>query len=141
MKQECIYASDLEKMLHQVHALVYSIGRLADSILKEKGITYSECIALFTICAHNGPLTQHSIAESLGISGAAVSRTIQRMTIKGYVTRTSQGILLTSEGQVVALDAKQALLSYLESKFTEVSMSDIRHTNNTLQTLLSSLSK
>lgn len=141
MKQNCTYASDLEEMLHLVHALVYSIGRLADNILKQKGITYSECITLLTISAHASPITQHGIAESLGISGAAVSRTIQRMAEKEYVMRSSQGVVLTEKGEQIAKEAKDTLLSFLESKFTKLDEYDIRQTNNTLQHLISCISK
>lgn len=141
MKHICTYASQLEELLHLVHALVYSIGRDADAVLKDKGITYSEFIVLLMMSTQEGPVTQQSIAESLGITGAAVNRTIHKLLAREMVQKEALGVHLTIGGRKVAEESKNELMNYLAERFATIQDEELTRTNNTLRVLLTLISK
>lgn len=77
----------------------------ADEILPPLGLTYSRYLTLLTI-ERLGEATQRAIAEAVGITEPAVSRTIRALQADGFVaTDASLGagnrraVRLTPEGQ------------------------------------------
>lgn len=90
---------------YALHALVSLLDRSADSILPSLGLTYSRYLALVTI-ERLGETTQRSIAEAMGLTEPAVSRTIRTLQGDGLVatdvatgTGNRRAVRLTETGQ------------------------------------------
>lgn len=69
---------------YALHALVALLDRSADDILPPLGLTYTRFLTLLTI-ERLGEATQRAIAEAVGITEPAVSRTIRSLRSEGLV--------------------------------------------------------
>ena len=69
---------------YALHAVVSLLDRSADQILPSLGLTYSRYLTLLTI-ERLGEATQRAIAEAVGITEPAVSRTIRALQAEGLV--------------------------------------------------------
>jgi DNA-binding MarR family transcriptional regulator len=104
---------------YALHAVVALLDRSADQILPSLGLTYSRYLTLLTI-ERLGEATQRAIAEAVGVTEPAVSRTIRSLQDDGLVaakvipgTGNRRAVTLTKAGQrLVDLAADQ-----LESAF------------------------
>ena len=90
---------------YALHAVVALLDRSADRILPSLGLTYSRYLTLLTI-ERLGEATQRAIAEAMGITEPAVSRTIRALQAEGLVdasaspgTGNRRAVRLTSAGQ------------------------------------------
>ena len=90
---------------YALHAVVALLDRSADQILPSLGLTYSRYLTLLTI-ERLGEATQRAIAEAMGITEPAVSRTIRALQAEGLVdaaaspgTGNRRAVRLTSAGQ------------------------------------------
>jgi DNA-binding MarR family transcriptional regulator len=74
---------------YALHALVATLDRAADEILKERlGITYSRFLTLLTL-QRLGSATQRQLAAELGVSEPSISRSVPLLTDEGFLTATS----------------------------------------------------
>lgn len=69
---------------YALHAVVALLDRSADQILPALGLTYSRYLTLLTI-ERLGETTQRAIADAIGITEPAVSRTIRALQDEGLV--------------------------------------------------------
>jgi len=69
---------------YALHAVVALLDRSADQILPSLGLSYSRYLTLLTI-ERLGEATQRAIADALGITEPAVSRTIRALQAEGLV--------------------------------------------------------
>jgi DNA-binding MarR family transcriptional regulator len=69
---------------YALHAVVSLLDRSADQILPSLGLTYSRYLTLLTI-ERLGEATQRAIADAVGITEPAVSRTIRALQAEGLV--------------------------------------------------------
>ena len=90
---------------YALHALVAMLDGYADEILPPLGLTYSRFLALLTI-ERLGDATQRAVADAVGITEPAVSRTIRSLQGEGLVdaeaipgTGNRRAVRLTPEGQ------------------------------------------
>ena len=100
---------------YALHAVVALLDRSADQILPSLGLTYSRYLTLLTI-ERLGEGTQRAIAEAMGITEPAVSRTIRALQAEGLVdaaaspgTGNRRAVRLTSAGQRVVERAADQL--------------------------------
>ena len=100
---------------YALHAVVSLLDRSADAILPTLGLTYSRYLALLTI-ERLGETTQRSIADAMGLTEPAVSRTIRALQAAGWVATDAQSgvgnrraVRLTSQGQDVVNSAADQL--------------------------------
>ncbi len=71
---------------HTLHVLVSRLDREADRILRaDLGLTYSRFLTLLMVGQHE-PATQRRVAEALGVTEPAVSRTLTALAADGVVT-------------------------------------------------------
>ena len=90
---------------YALHAVVALLDRSADQILPSLGLTYSRYLTLLTI-ERLGEATQRAIAEAMGITEPAVSRTIRALQADGLVAAKAtpgsgnrRSVGLTAAGQ------------------------------------------
>lgn len=90
---------------YALHAVVSLLDRSADRILPALGLTYSRYLTLLTI-ERMGEATQRAIAEAMGITEPAVSRTIRTLQADGLVDAVAipgagnrRAVRLTEAGQ------------------------------------------
>ncbi len=69
---------------YALHVVVSLLDRSADQILPSLGLTYSRYLTLLTI-ERLGEATQRAIADGVGITEPAVSRTIRALQAEGLV--------------------------------------------------------
>lgn len=69
---------------YALHAVVALLDRSADQILPSFELTYSRYLMLLTI-ERLGEATQRAVADALGITEPAVSRTIRALQAEGLV--------------------------------------------------------
>lgn len=92
---------------YALHVVVALLDRSADRILPALGLTYSRYLTLLTI-ERLGPATQRAVAEALGVTEPAVSRTIRALQTAGLVDAGAvpgagnrRAVGLTADGQSV----------------------------------------
>ncbi|HUS22938.1 MAG TPA: MarR family transcriptional regulator [Aeromicrobium sp.] len=90
---------------YALHAVVALLDRSADQILPSLGLTYSRYLTLLTI-ERLGETTQRAIADAVGVTEPAVSRTIRALQDEGLVaakaipgTGNRRAVGLTRAGQ------------------------------------------
>jgi DNA-binding MarR family transcriptional regulator len=90
---------------YALHAVVALLDRSAEKILPSLGLTYSRYLTLLTI-ERLGEATQRAIADAMGITEPAVSRTIRALRDEGLVaaraipgTGNRRAVGLTPAGQ------------------------------------------
>jgi len=90
---------------YALHALVAMLDGYADEILPSLGLTYSRYLTLLTI-ERLGEATQRAIAEAVGVTEPAASRTIRALQAAGLVATDAnlgagnrRAVRLTPEGQ------------------------------------------
>lgn len=90
---------------YALHVVVSLLDRSADQILPALGLTYSRYLALLTI-ERLGEATQRAIADGVGITEPAVSRTIRALQSEGLVEAKAvpglgnrRAVQLTAAGQ------------------------------------------
>lgn len=90
---------------YALHALVAMLDRHADEILPRLGLTYSRYLTLLTI-ERLGEATQRAVAEAVGVTEPAASRTIRALQAAGLVATDAnlgagnrRAVRLTGEGQ------------------------------------------
>ena len=90
---------------YALHAVVALLDRSADQILPSLGLTYSRYLTLLTI-ERLGETTQRAIADAVGVTEPAVSRTIRSLQGDGLVaakvipgTGNRRAVALTQAGQ------------------------------------------
>lgn len=87
---------------YALHAVVALLDRSADQILPSFGLTYSRYLTLLTI-ERLGEATQRAIADAVGITEPAVSRTIRALQAEGLVA--AKAIPGTGNRRAVGLTA------------------------------------
>lgn len=107
---------------YALHAVVALLDRSADQILPSLGLTYSRYLTLLTI-ERLGEATQRAIAEAMGITEPAVSRTIRALQAEGLVdaaaspgTGNRRAVRLKSAGQRLV----ERAATQLEDRFAEL---------------------
>lgn len=101
---------------YTLHALVIHLDRAADGILRERfGVSYARYLALLTVARLDGG-TQKSLADELGLSEPAVSRTVIGLSADGLVTigrvagdGNRRRVSLTDEGRALAVKCGEVL--------------------------------
>lgn len=101
---------------YALHALVATLDRAADQILKENlGLTYTRFLTLVTL-QRLGSATQRELASELGVSEPSVSRAVPRLTEEGHLTVTSvagtgnrRQVELTAKGEQLVDEAADLL--------------------------------
>jgi DNA-binding MarR family transcriptional regulator len=100
---------------YALHAVVAMLDRAAERILPGLGLTYSRYLTLLTI-ERLGDATQRAIAEAMGITEPAVSRTIRALQAGGLVaakatpgTGNRRAVGLTRAGQRLVNRASEDL--------------------------------
>jgi len=90
---------------YALHVVVSLLDSSADGILPALGLTYARYLTLLTI-ERLGETTQRAIAEAMGLTEPAVSRTIRGLQSEGHVATDAQigtgnrrAVRLTASGQ------------------------------------------
>ena len=90
---------------YALHVVVSLLDRSADQILPALGLTYSRYLTLLTI-ERLGEATQRAIADGVGITEPAVSRTVRALQSEGLVEAKAvpglgnrRAVQLTAAGQ------------------------------------------
>lgn len=107
---------------YALHVVVSLLDRSADQILPSLGLTYSRYLTLLTI-ERLGAATQRAIAEAVGITEPAVSRTVRALQSAGWVDAAAvpglgnrRAVQLTAAGQ----DLVDRAATQLEQAFGEL---------------------
>lgn len=126
------------QMLHQLSSLM---DRLADQALADAGISYSQLLVLMGI-GHQKNSSQADVAEQLSLTPAAVSRMVDHLIGKGWVTRTEnaknrrQHILgLTKSGQEVAKRSQGLLEAAFSNLYQSLDGTELKILEGSLQKL------
>lgn len=92
---------------YALHVVVSLLDRSADQILPSLGLTYSRYLTLLTI-ERLGEATQRAIADGVGITEPAVSRTVRALQSEGLVDAKAvpglgnrRAVHLTTAGQAL----------------------------------------
>lgn len=100
---------------YALHVVVNLLDRSADEILPTLGLTYARYLTLLTI-ERLGEATQRAIAEAVGVTEPAVSRTIRALQDAGWVDAAAVAgagnrrfVRLTASGQDVVNRAADEL--------------------------------
>jgi DNA-binding MarR family transcriptional regulator len=100
---------------YALHVVVSMLAATADEILPALGLTYSRYLTLLTI-ERMGEATQRAIAEAMGLTEPAVSRTIRGLQADGHVATDAhagagnrRAVRLTGSGQVLVDSAANQL--------------------------------
>jgi len=90
-----------------LHVVVALLDASADEILPALGLTYSRYLTLLTI-ERLGETTQRAIADAMGLTEPAVSRTVRALQADGHVatdarsgTGNRRAVRLTDAGQLL----------------------------------------
>ncbi len=90
---------------YALHVVVSLLDASADGILPTLGLTYARYLTLLTI-ERLGETTQRAIAEAMGLTEPAVSRTIRGLKVDGHVATDAEvgagnrrAVRLTAPGQ------------------------------------------
>lgn len=122
MKQECFsYTSAL-----QLRKIMYQMDKMAERALAEEHqLTLSQFFVLAKI--HGGEPCQRDLADSLGITPAAVSRHIATLTELGYVAKTPgetdrrfDSLQLTPTGQTIFRAASKSIDKFFSEQSQSV---------------------
>lgn len=96
-----------QQLAYALHVVVSLLDRSADQILPSMGLTYSRYLALLTI-ERLGEATQRAIADGVGITEPAVSRTVRALQSEGLVDAkvipglgNRRSVHLTADGQAL----------------------------------------
>ena len=100
---------------YALHVVVSLLDASADGILPALGLTYARYLTLLTI-ERLGETTQRAIAEAMGLTEPAVSRTIRGLKDDGHVATDAQvgagnlrAVRLTAAGQALVNTAADQL--------------------------------
>ena len=100
---------------YALHVVVSLLDSSADGILPALGLTYPRYLTLLTI-ERLGETTQRAIAEAMGLTEPAVSRTIRGLQASGHVATDAQvgagnrrAVRLTDAGQSLVNTAADQL--------------------------------
>ena len=100
---------------YALHVVVSLLDASADGILPDLGLTYSRYLTLLTI-ERLGETTQRAIAEAMGLTEPAVSRTIRGLQASGFVATDAQAgtgnrraVRLTPAGETLVNSASDQL--------------------------------
>jgi DNA-binding MarR family transcriptional regulator len=100
---------------YALHVVVSLLDASAGEILPALGLTYSRYLTLLTI-ERLGETTQRAIAEAMGVTEPAVSRTIRGLQTEGHVATDAhvgagnrRAVRLTEAGQALVNTAADQL--------------------------------
>ena len=111
--------SDREKLVHEgIGAVIraeHRHHRLIDQQVDSLGIHRSQHQMLMTLFRMGRTASQKAIADKLGISPAAVARTLKRLEAEGYIEKLSGAD--SRRNEIVILPAGQAKIEATHSLF------------------------
>ncbi len=150
MKHTRSVSASPRDVLTAMHAVVFSIGKIADQLLsRHLDISFAQFRLLMVLDAtHENPLPQAAIARALDVTESAVSRHIQTLTTAGLLlarrnstSRRTNDIIITKRGANI----KDKALILLEAETQEimrgVGIRERKMTLHLLHTVTHTLSK
>lgn len=112
----------MSTLAHDLHVLVRTLDRAAETRLTPFGISYARYLAMVIVADHDG-LTQRDLAAALGQSEPTASRTVSALADAGWLeavrtpgTGNRRGLRLTAAGR----DLLERAGAVLGSAFDEV---------------------
>lgn len=112
----------------RLHKIVFILDRRAHQLVRDRlGLAYSQFMIVMAL-KHRGRISQAGLAESSGLTAAAISRKVNGLVIKGLVrdqinprNRRQHVLTLTPAGQRAATQAQRVLGSAFQEVFRQLS--------------------
>lgn len=116
----------MSTLAHDLHVLVRTLDRAAETRLTPFGISYARYLAMVIVADHDG-LTQRDLATALGQSEPTASRTVSALADAGWIeavrtpgTGNRRGLSLTDTGRDLLDRASGALGSAFDGVVRDV---------------------
>jgi MarR family transcriptional regulator for hemolysin len=105
--------------------------RLADAVVRRYGLSEATALPLLLIARHPG-LRQHALADTMGVEGPSLVRSLDQLCAAGLVTRRADPsdrrakcLTLTGRGQALAADVARDLDARRSDVFAAIGRPDL----------------